>query len=263
LEYLRNALASGELDPNKRDGEGYTPLWWASHRGNTEKVKLLLEAGADPNIKGYGRENSTPLYTAANLGHPEIVKMLIEAGADVNFQIPWNKKTPLLVAIGTCDSPSVPSYTKQKGLKIVKLLVDAGADLNMVDKYGWTPVKWAKKNNHPKIVKILQGEDVDLGSEDSKNPGVYVYQHHGYRGYEVKLEPGKYTVNELRQKGAKNNDISSLKIIGDYTVILYDRPDCEGTLGEDAWKFSASEPRFKDVDINDIVSSIEVKEGRN
>ena len=44
-------------------------------------VRLLLEAGANPNVPG-GDENYTPLHDAVEAGHVEIVKLLIERGAD-------------------------------------------------------------------------------------------------------------------------------------------------------------------------------------
>ena len=54
-------------------------LGWASGKGHTETVKLLLEAGAD--VHAYG---DLPLRTASGKGHIEIVKLLLEAGADVH-----------------------------------------------------------------------------------------------------------------------------------------------------------------------------------
>ena len=49
---------------------------------NISEVKLLLDHGADVNVKD--EDGETPLFCASNNGHKEIVKLLLEHGADVN-----------------------------------------------------------------------------------------------------------------------------------------------------------------------------------
>ena len=68
-------------DPNTQDNNGWTPLHEVAQRNHLELVRLLLEAGANPNIPG-GDENYTPLHDAVEAGHVETVKLLIERGAD-------------------------------------------------------------------------------------------------------------------------------------------------------------------------------------
>ena len=61
---------------------GVTPLWRASLNGDTETVKLLLDANADVNAKVHaGGKDYTPLSMAIARGHAEIVKLLKEHGA--------------------------------------------------------------------------------------------------------------------------------------------------------------------------------------
>lgn len=60
------------------------PLFRASISGCTGIVTLLLESGADVNIKG-GSTRVTPLVTATLNGHTEIVRILLEHGADPYF----------------------------------------------------------------------------------------------------------------------------------------------------------------------------------
>ena len=55
---------------------GLTALMMASANGHTEIVKLLLDKGADVNVKNtYG---ITALFTASVHGHTEIVKLLLD-----------------------------------------------------------------------------------------------------------------------------------------------------------------------------------------
>ena len=53
---------------------------------NLEIVKILVEAGADVNCRGYDSEMGeiTPLMEAVTLANIEVVKYLVENGADVN-----------------------------------------------------------------------------------------------------------------------------------------------------------------------------------
>jgi hypothetical protein len=66
------------------ESNGYTPLTWASSRGHTEVVRLLLEAGADVNVTA--NDGQTALMRAADYGHVEVLQLLLAAGADVNVK---------------------------------------------------------------------------------------------------------------------------------------------------------------------------------
>lgn len=64
---------------------GYTPLMHAVYNGNTELVKLLIENGADVNVRDY--TGFTPVATVADSLNDdpgvEILRILIENGADI------------------------------------------------------------------------------------------------------------------------------------------------------------------------------------
>ncbi len=57
----------------------YPLLYWAVNFGELEIVKLLIEAGANVNSRGY--DGTTALVEAKRKGNAGIVKVLLEAGA--------------------------------------------------------------------------------------------------------------------------------------------------------------------------------------
>jgi ankyrin repeat protein len=76
------ALIDSGVDVNSPDSRGIYPLVLAcSYKDNDEMIKLLLEKGADPNVRGPNGE--TPLGLAAKYSLTA-VKLLVESGADVN-----------------------------------------------------------------------------------------------------------------------------------------------------------------------------------
>jgi hypothetical protein len=77
------ALLQAGADANS-SYDGFTPLIWASYRGNKDSVKLLL---AQPGLKldSTDPDGRTALMAAAGKGHAEIVEMLLKAGANVSI----------------------------------------------------------------------------------------------------------------------------------------------------------------------------------
>jgi hypothetical protein len=82
LARLRSLLYSG-ADPNRRDGNGNTPLLEAVAAGQAAAARDLVTAGANPNLASSG--GRTPLIEAAIGGRVEIARLLIAAGADLNI----------------------------------------------------------------------------------------------------------------------------------------------------------------------------------
>ena len=67
---------------------GVTPLYGAAKKGHINVVKLLLDAGADPNAEDVFGDNA--LYCPVRDGNTDVVKLLLEAGADPNIWNTWN-----------------------------------------------------------------------------------------------------------------------------------------------------------------------------
>lgn len=121
-----------------------TLLIKAIERNELTKVKILLNAGANPNTNyetGY-EAFETVLILAITLQNYNIIKLLLQYGADPNernFDAEGPNDTPLIIAI----------WFQQ--LETIKLLLDAGADIHareMTDfihrTYGKTPIEIAQ-----------------------------------------------------------------------------------------------------------------------
>lgn len=92
---VRFLIEKSLLDVNYQNAYGGTALIYASSLFYTNILKLLLNAGADPNLAN--NSDTTPLKRAIQSGRIETVKLLLEYGADL-YRIDNSRKSPLSYA---------------------------------------------------------------------------------------------------------------------------------------------------------------------
>jgi hypothetical protein len=97
-------------------------LTMAADSGHVEIVRLLLDAGEDPNRYNPvgGHSHTTPLHQAAGAGHEDVVRLLVERGARLDMKdIMW-QATPAGWArhAGRTD---IEGYLHQQGARSEKL----------------------------------------------------------------------------------------------------------------------------------------------
>ena len=88
-----------------------SPLHYAALFGSADSVRILLQAGADPNVKN--RIGDTPLTFAA-FDFPK-TRLLIAAGADVNAHSQFGQ-SPLMIAASVQRNAATVRYLVQKGV---------------------------------------------------------------------------------------------------------------------------------------------------
>ena len=76
IEAIIKLIPLEKITINAKDRYGWTPLYCASHHGNVECVKLLLNMGADPKSKNLVGKNS--LHAATQQDRSAIVDLLIK-----------------------------------------------------------------------------------------------------------------------------------------------------------------------------------------
>ncbi|QGA20938.1 hypothetical protein EYB26_008648 [Talaromyces marneffei] len=142
---------------NLKDSYGRTPLSWAAGNGHDVVVKLLLEKGAELEIKD-NISGRTPLSYAAERGHEAVVKLLLKHGAKLETKGNVSGQTPL-------------SYAAERGHEaVVKLLLEKDAKLELETKdnlFGQTPLSWAAWNGHEAVVKLLLKNGAKLETKDN------------------------------------------------------------------------------------------------
>jgi len=80
-------LLSYEASCNSVDEAGSSPLHLAAWAGNGEVVRILLETGPSiPNVNLTNGDKETALHCASQYGHLDAVKLLLDAGADPNIK---------------------------------------------------------------------------------------------------------------------------------------------------------------------------------
>lgn len=136
VEIVRYLTTKG-VNLNQSLGEAsYTPLVAAiQHYKDREKaytiVKILLEAGANPDGCGYMYFDDVltfyPLIEAVKMGDVRIVKMLIDRGADFEF---YNAREDHILDIAS------KLEDKKSAATITEMLVKAGVKQSTEQKYG-------------------------------------------------------------------------------------------------------------------------------
>lgn len=149
---LGNAANAGQLaiarllldagaDVNLKDARGDTALMRASLKGHVDLCELFLDAGADMEVRDmFG--GATVVQRAVAYGKTDVTTLLLDRGADMDAR-DMDDATALLIAA-----------TKGRA-SLVEMLVGRGADVNAEDRHGETALLRAAVKGHADIITML------------------------------------------------------------------------------------------------------------
>ncbi|KAL7960442.1 ankyrin repeat-containing domain protein [Trichoderma compactum] len=174
-----------------RCGQNLTPLhlavqktstafgyWGSLDKSEEILVKVLLAAGADPNVRT--DKGNTPMHIA-NPEKPQLLDMLVEYGADVNAVNAWGR-TPLLEII-TNMGPSSGFEQLKPDVHTFNKLVDLGADVHATDQNGdnlfhhiMRSIEFFSDREFLPLIRRLVNSGVDLNRRNGKgHPPLWKY----------------------------------------------------------------------------------------
>jgi ankyrin repeat protein len=144
FETIKNIIdTSQDINLDLPDAIGCTPLGQALTNNDAKIVELLLEKGANPNIKTRG---TYPLFYAIENGNISILNLLVKFGVDLNVKEKDND--PLFHSLG---------YNSDHNLntEIFKMLVDLGCDLNYKNSNGHSVLLICTYWNQTELVEYI------------------------------------------------------------------------------------------------------------
>lgn len=138
-------------------------------------VRMLLERGADPNMRLFFRpasvrgstntRGSTPLIRAANEGNLDIVELLLEHGADPTIHMA-DRQTPIHAVLAGRNS-------EEEALELIRVLHAAGTDVDVValvnhreEVRGGTALHYAVRERYPEVIEQLASYGIDMNAKD-------------------------------------------------------------------------------------------------
>ena len=169
-------LHADEVDTT--DALGRTPLMWASARGDERSVATLLSYSADSNLVDL--QNSGPLMYAAAQNHAVCVRLLLEAGANPDptlLGLKMQRGSPLNCAariasdtlvlktlldfgaeIESCGAEGRTSLlhaARNDNIDFAVLLLEYGANINATSITAQTPLTTAITHNSHNVLQLL------------------------------------------------------------------------------------------------------------
>jgi TolB-like protein/class 3 adenylate cyclase len=167
IDAVRRLIAD-RVNVDAKDYHGKTPLHVAAESGHEKVAALLIEAGADmevrtrPSGRAFADFGSTALILTARWGHTSVAELLINAGADVNARTGQDPS-------GRRGEYGGLHYAASYGHEgIVELLITGGADIELRNGSLETPLFDAARAGYKSIVELLISNGANVNAKDNR-----------------------------------------------------------------------------------------------
>ena len=176
---VQTLLRAG-VPPSALSSDGRSALHGAVKLRKNAVVKVLLDAGADPDAHG-PRVPSALVEAVSGISHPghtRLVQMLLDAGADPNGRDPG--RIAMIVGNRSFNVGNQTALTRAvigRHDELVRRLLRHKADPNLTDSDGKSALHWwalVRRNDRPALalgpLLVRKGADPHLADQSGKAP---------------------------------------------------------------------------------------------
>lgn len=222
-------LAQNNPSP-RADAEASDPLIAAVEKGDTDRVRKLLNRGTDFDVRN--AQGETPLMIAVSGGQVDLVRMLIRIGADVDLRNDHGSAFTLAVEKGDATLANLllagqadvdirdsqrrtplMSVARSGNIEMAKFLLEKGAEADAADRNGWTALRYAAKEGHAGMVDAILARTKDVESprvrralaeavDGNHDEAVKTFRNHGVETLTKK--PAAAKPSQIVKKGKSN-----------------------------------------------------------
>lgn len=148
---------------------GKIPIFWAINAdfNDAELVRILLEYGANPFVMD-DIEGNTPLFDAVDKGNPETVRYLLEKGVDPNDGYPIimaseleSNEILILLLEYGADPNILHEAVMDNDYEMIKLLLEYKADPLIQDNKGYLPISYTDEGSNVRELLLNEMEQLE------------------------------------------------------------------------------------------------------